>query len=280
MPAITVYQVGGQVFYWRGVSKAKSAWAHRWHSPGVIICLEQNNLHDQPEVDPETGLPTEPGWIHRPYAGRGRRGRTWVRVRAELQPQPEQGEETKPDAPLPPQTSQRLRRQRPTARQRSRCPARLKQKPPPSTKPNKDYHNILAPKQVPASSATPRSPSSEPTTRSRVLSSGRLRSLSHSKGHGHRSRSLSQRHAPPRHQAPRVKTRGGELHHAPVTEPAFEPVPGQRRSAEHDPADECAKRPHSGADFSMTCPNNFALGYDEHEIFPLANDPRPKPWRT
>ena len=78
MPAITVYQVGGQVFYWRGVSKAKSAWAHRWHSPGVIICLEQNNLHDQPEVDPETGLPTEPGWIHRPSSGRGRRGRCQV----------------------------------------------------------------------------------------------------------------------------------------------------------------------------------------------------------
>jgi hypothetical protein len=159
VPAITVYQVGDQVFYWRGVSKAKSAWAHRWHGPGVIIGLEQNNLwishrgavikassrhvrpaqsdelvpwhsiyekasrgnqlppptpetempalstgeqpsyldmsvdnwqrppHDQPEIDPETGLPTEPGWIHRPYAGRGRRGRTWIR--AELQPQPE-----------------------------------------------------------------------------------------------------------------------------------------------------------------------------------------------
>ena len=44
VPAITVYQVGDQVFYWRGVSKAKSAWAHRWHGPGVIIGLEQNNL--------------------------------------------------------------------------------------------------------------------------------------------------------------------------------------------------------------------------------------------
>ena len=44
VPAITVCQVGDQVFYWRGVSKAKSAWAHPWHGPGVIIGLEQNNL--------------------------------------------------------------------------------------------------------------------------------------------------------------------------------------------------------------------------------------------
>ena len=47
VPAITVYQVGDQVFYWRGVSKAKSAWAHRWHGPGVIIGLEQNEFVDK-----------------------------------------------------------------------------------------------------------------------------------------------------------------------------------------------------------------------------------------
>ena len=52
-----------------------------WHRP----------RHDQPEIDPETGFPTESGWIHRPYSGRGRRGRTWVR--AELHLQAEQGDQ-------------------------------------------------------------------------------------------------------------------------------------------------------------------------------------------
>ena len=44
VPATTVDHVGDHVFYLRGVSRAESAWAHRWHGPGVIIGLEQNNL--------------------------------------------------------------------------------------------------------------------------------------------------------------------------------------------------------------------------------------------
>ena len=117
--------------------------------------------------------------------------------------------ETKPDAPLPPQlqTSQ-WPRQRLPARRRSRCPARLKQQLPPTTKPNNDYYKVSTLKQIPASSTTPRSLSSEPTTRSRVLSSDRLWSPSPSEDRGPRSWSPLQRHAPPRHQAPRVKTRG------------------------------------------------------------------------
>ena len=122
-------------------------------------------------------------------------------------------EETKPDAPLQPQpqTSQ-WPRQRLSARRRSRCPARLKQQLPPPTKPNNDYYKVSTLKQTPASSTTLRSPSSEPTTRSRVPSSDRLRSPSPSKDHGPRFRSQLQRHAPPQHQAPRAKIRGGEPH--------------------------------------------------------------------
>ena len=38
------FSIGDQVYYFRGVGKAKSAWAHRWHGPAVVIGFEGNNL--------------------------------------------------------------------------------------------------------------------------------------------------------------------------------------------------------------------------------------------
>ena len=46
MPAAATFQVGDQVYYWRGLGKAnvKKHWAARWHGPAVIIGHEANNL--------------------------------------------------------------------------------------------------------------------------------------------------------------------------------------------------------------------------------------------
>ena len=43
-PSPSTRSVARSSTYWSGVSKAKSAWAHRWHGPGIIVGLEQNNL--------------------------------------------------------------------------------------------------------------------------------------------------------------------------------------------------------------------------------------------
>ena len=46
LPAAATYQVGDQVYYWRGLGKhkVKKHWAQRWHGPAVVIGHEQNNL--------------------------------------------------------------------------------------------------------------------------------------------------------------------------------------------------------------------------------------------
>ena len=44
VPAKWTYNVGDQVFYWRGSTKNKAQWMHRWLGPGVIIGVEANNL--------------------------------------------------------------------------------------------------------------------------------------------------------------------------------------------------------------------------------------------
>jgi hypothetical protein len=43
-PSSLKFSIGDQVYYFRGVGKAKSAWAHRWHGPAVVIGFEGNNL--------------------------------------------------------------------------------------------------------------------------------------------------------------------------------------------------------------------------------------------
>ena len=44
MPAEHLYQVGDQCYYWRGVTKTKSQWAHRWMGPAIVVGIEANNL--------------------------------------------------------------------------------------------------------------------------------------------------------------------------------------------------------------------------------------------
>jgi hypothetical protein len=43
VPAKWTYNVGDQIFYWRGSTKNKAQWMHRWLGPGVIIGIEANN---------------------------------------------------------------------------------------------------------------------------------------------------------------------------------------------------------------------------------------------
>ena len=43
-PSSLKHTIGDQVYYFRGVGKAKAAWAHRWHGPAVVIGFEGNNL--------------------------------------------------------------------------------------------------------------------------------------------------------------------------------------------------------------------------------------------
>ena len=42
----------------------------------------------------------------------------------------------------------------------------------------------------------------------------------------------------------------------------------------------CDNRPHADADSSTTCPNNFALDYEDLEISPPANGLKQKPSRA
>ena len=44
LPVEHLFQTGDQVYYWRGVTKAKSQWAHRWMGPAIVIGTEHNNL--------------------------------------------------------------------------------------------------------------------------------------------------------------------------------------------------------------------------------------------
>ena len=44
LPAQARFQLGDQVFYWRGIGVKKSAWATVWHGPAVIIGFEKNNV--------------------------------------------------------------------------------------------------------------------------------------------------------------------------------------------------------------------------------------------
>ena len=43
-PVRVTFNIGDQVFYWRGVGQKQSAWAERWHGPAVIIGFEANNV--------------------------------------------------------------------------------------------------------------------------------------------------------------------------------------------------------------------------------------------
>ena len=114
---------------------------------------------------------------------------------------PNKEETKKLDAQLPtalPPTRRWRRPPRPPRHRPSRCPARLK------LSSNNEYYKA----------STPKTPASSTTARSRVRYSVRLRSPSRSRtwtpNRGHQSRTPSQKHLSPRHQAPRVKIRGGE----------------------------------------------------------------------
>ena len=43
-PAQTMYNIGDQVFYWRGAMKRKTQWAAKWLGPAAIIGFEADNI--------------------------------------------------------------------------------------------------------------------------------------------------------------------------------------------------------------------------------------------
>ena len=205
----------------------------------IYIDTWQRPRHDHPEINPETGLPTESGWIHRPYAGRGRRGRTWVRAG---QPQPEQGGDeagraaaaaaAAADEPMAPPTAPAAldtpaRQMSGEAEAEAETEQRLLQGLDAEADPGVFNHPafpflgtdhtlprpVFGPTLVPEPFQGPWTPIPEPVPEARPSTA------SSSSGQDQRRRA-----APP------------------VTEPAFEPVPGSRRSAEHDPADEAVRQ--------------------------------------
>ena len=44
LPAQARFQLGDQVFYWRGNNKTKADWAFVWHGPAIVIGFERNNV--------------------------------------------------------------------------------------------------------------------------------------------------------------------------------------------------------------------------------------------
>ena len=44
LPVQARFQLGDQVFYWRGNNKRKADWAFVWHGPATVIGFERNNV--------------------------------------------------------------------------------------------------------------------------------------------------------------------------------------------------------------------------------------------
>ena len=213
-----------------------------WHRP----------RHDQPEIDPETGLPTESGWTHRPYSGRGRRGCTWVR--AEFHPQPEHGGDQAGRAAAAAAADGRDGRAAAAADEPMAPPTPTVPAAAPSGTPAQQMSGeveaeaeteqrllqgldaedpgvfnhpafpflgtdhtlprpVFGPTPVPEPFQGPWTPIPEPVPEARPSTA------SSSSGHDQ-------------------SRRAAQL----VTEPALNPVPGQRRSAEHDPADDAMRQ--------------------------------------